>query len=117
MRVRMRVVAILLALLAVTNAVALAQQMTTATISGSVRDAQGGVLPGVAVSLTDEARGTTVPAVTTNERGEYLVPNLAPGTYTLEAALSGFKTVRRTGIALSGGDRSTIAAITLEVSG
>ena len=116
MRYAGRVLSATLALMAWTCTAAAAQQMTTATVSGSVKDAQGGVLPGVSVVLTNENRGSVVPAVVTNERGEFLVANLVPGTYTMEVALSGFKTVRRTGLTVSGGDRAAVGELALEVS-
>jgi mono/diheme cytochrome c family protein len=55
-----------------------AQLLTTATITGSVKDAQGGVLPGVTITLTSESKGTAVPAVVTEANGEFVVANLAP---------------------------------------
>ena len=116
MRYAGRVLSATLALMAWTCTAAAAQQMTTATVSGSVKDAQGGVLAGVSVVLTNENRGSVVPAVVTNERGEFLVANLLPGTYTMEVGLSGFKTVRRTGLTVSGGDRAAVGELTLEVS-
>ena len=49
----------------------------TAELRGKVTDQSGGVLPGVTVTLTDAARGTTRTAVT-DDRGEYAVPLLPP---------------------------------------
>src|SRR5688572_13606821 len=73
-------------------------QITTGTISGNVRDEQGGVIPAATVVLISEARGTrSAPAVTT-ATGDYVFPNLTADTYTVEVSLDGFKTVRRSGI-------------------
>ena len=92
-----------------------AQLLTTATITGSVKDAQGGVLPGVTITLTSESKGTAVPAVVTEANGEFVVANLAPDTYRMQIMLQGFKTVDRRGLAVSGGDRLSLGVLTLEV--
>ena len=113
---RMSVLVTALALL-VTTVTDASAQLTTATLSGTVRDSQGGAIPGATVVLTSETRGITVPAVVTDTVGEFFFPNLAPDTYALEVSLEGFQTVRRTGIAISGGDRSSLGGITLEVGG
>ena len=49
-------------------------QITTGTITGTVKDAQGGVVPGATVTLIDEARGTKLRPATTNETGSYVIP-------------------------------------------
>jgi hypothetical protein len=58
-------------------------------VRGAVRDADGGVLPGTAVTLTNAQTGATRTSVT-NERGEYVFASVAPGTYNLGVELSGF---------------------------
>ena len=71
---------------------AYAQQ--TGAISGKVADSGGGVLPGVTV----EARSNVLPAprvTTTSVNGEYRLPALAPGTYTLTFVLAGMQNVTR----------------------
>lgn len=60
------------------------------SVSGKVLDPQGAVIPGVTVTMTS-ARGVERTA-TTNEVGFYQFLQVAPGTYTLKAELSGFKT-------------------------
>jgi hypothetical protein len=90
---------------------------TTGTVTGSVKDAQGGVIPGATVALTSETRGTTVPSVVTNATGEYTFVNIAPDTYKVEVTMSGFKTSTRGGIAVSPGDRVPVPTITVEVGG
>ena len=92
-------------------------QITTGTVLGTVKDSTGGVVPGATVVLINEARGTkTVPAVT-NATGDYVVPNVTPGTYTVEITMDQFRTVRQTGISISGGDRVTVATLTLDPGG
>jgi trimeric autotransporter adhesin len=67
-------------------------------IRGAAHD-PGGLVPGVAVTLTNEATNLKR-TTTTNERGEYVFASLDPGTYTLKATLAGFKTIERTGLAV-----------------
>ncbi len=69
-------------------------QITTGNVTGTVKDAQGGVVPGATVVLISEARGTKTAPVTTNETGVYVVPNVTADTYTVEVTMDGFKTVR-----------------------
>lgn len=65
-------------------------------VRGAVRDA-GGVVPGADVALVNEE--TAVERTTiSNAVGEYAFPNVAPGVYTLRAALAGFKTFESRGI-------------------
>ena len=80
-------------------------QITTGNVTGIVKDAQGGVVPGATVVLISEARGTKLAPVTTNDTGGYVIPNVTADTYTVEVSMDGFKTVRRQGIKVSGGDR------------
>jgi len=72
--------------------VALAAQAVTGTILGLITDATGSVMPGTTVTLTNTGTGQ-VRSVTTDANGEYTVPSLPTGKYTVKAELSGFKTV------------------------
>lgn len=65
-------------------------QSDTAQISGFVKDSSGAVIPGVAVTLTNETTGLERHA-TTNETGYYVVSSLPPGFYTLTVEATGFK--------------------------
>src|SRR5919108_5337916 len=65
-------------------------QTTSASVSGIVQDAQGGVMPGVTVTLTSSTQGNALTAVT-DEGGRFVFPIVRPDTYTLQAALSGFR--------------------------
>src|SRR3989441_3666974 len=89
-------------------------QITTGTVSGTIKDAQGGVIPGATVVLISETRGARGAAAVTNESGDYVFPNVTPDTYAVEITLEGFKTVRRGGIAVSGADRVGVPPLTLE---
>src|ERR1051326_1640330 len=69
---------------------------------------------GATVALISDTRGTrTAPAVT-NENGDYVLPNVTADTYTIEVTLEGFKSVRRSGIAVPGGVRVGLPVITIE---
>src|SRR5262245_45720640 len=90
----------LLTLLSLSAAPAFAQgggASSTGSISGDVKDSQGGVLPGVTVTATSPAQIGQLTAVT-NEAGIYRFPSVPPGEYRLAFELSGFQTVERTGI-------------------
>ena len=69
-------------------------QTTSATVSGSVKDAQAAVLPGVNVTLTSNSQGTSMTAVT-DSLGNFLFPIVKPDTYTLKIQLDGFSTIQR----------------------
>jgi hypothetical protein len=92
-------------------------QITTGTITGSVKDAQGGVIPGATVTLISETKGTKSEPVVTNATGDYTIPNVTPDTYTVEITMEGFKPLRRTGVQVSGGDRVGLGALTIQVGG
>ena len=82
----------------------------TATISGTVRDQSGGVLPGVTVTGTQQDTGLTRTTVS-NDTGAYVLPNLPLGPYRLEAMLQGFATFAQTGIVLQVNANSVINAV------
>jgi hypothetical protein len=67
------------------------------SLRGTVRDSQGGALPGVTVTATSDV--LLSPRVTvTDTAGEYRLINLPPGTFTVTAQLSGFSVSRREGV-------------------
>jgi hypothetical protein len=75
-------------------------QTTFATITGTVTDPSGAVLPGAKVTVTSEGEGT-VRDVLTGSTGVFTVPNLTVGTYRLHVTATGFGPHDRTGIILS----------------
>ncbi len=81
-----------------------------ASITGVVRDASGGVLPGVTVEASSPALIEKVRSVVTDGTGQYRLENLRPGQYAVVFTLPGFATVRREGIALTGSFTATINA-------
>ena len=80
-----------------------ATQGLTGSLVGTVRDAQGGVLPGATVKIGSPALiGETI-TVTTDEKGQHRLLALPPGPYVLEIALEGFSTFRETDIRIGAG--------------
>ena len=73
----------------------------TGSIAGVVRDASGLVMPGVSVEASSPALIERVRTATTDERGQYKIVELRPGTYTVTFTLGGFVTVRRDGIEIT----------------
>jgi hypothetical protein len=84
-----------------------AAQFDRGQISGTVKDAQGGVVPGVTVSAThletQQAR-TTV----TDSGGFFTFPNLPPGKYDVSAELQGFKKALRQNVTLDAASSQTL---------
>lgn len=80
-----------------------------ATISGTVKDASGGVLPGVTVEAASPALIEKVRSVSTDANGQYTIADLRPGVYAVTFTLPGFSTVRREGVELAGNFTATIA--------
>ena len=55
-----------------------AAQVTTASVTGTVKDPQGAVIPGATVTLISETRGTQLPAVFANANGDFTFVNVSP---------------------------------------
>jgi outer membrane receptor protein involved in Fe transport len=94
---------------------ALGQGAGRAEISGTIIDQQNAVLPGVTVTVTEENTGLSRNTVT-SANGDYVVPTLLPGRYTISAELSGFQKATRSGIPLGVGQELTID-LTLRLQG
>jgi Carboxypeptidase regulatory-like domain len=92
-------------------------QVNAGTVLGTVKDAQGGVIPGATVTLISEARGTRSAPVVTNENGDFVFANVTADTYTLEVTLESFKTSQRAGVAVSPGTRVAVGTLVLEIGG
>jgi hypothetical protein len=96
-------------LLAVLLAGPAAAQTGTGRIVGVVKDATGGVVPGVTVRATHEPTGIVSETVT-NQTGGYVFPSLSVGPYTLTVELQGFATVTSTKNVLTVGSELRIDA-------
>jgi hypothetical protein len=81
-----------------------------ASITGTVTDASGGVLPGVTVEASSPALIEKVRSVSTDGTGQYRIVDLRPGIYSVTFALSGFSTVKREGIELAGSFTASVNA-------
>ncbi len=82
---------------------AFAQQVQRGSIVGAIKDNTGGALPGVTVTVTSPALQVPSLVQVSNERGEYAVPDLGPGTYRVSYELPGFATLVREGVVLTTG--------------
>ncbi|HLG55107.1 MAG TPA: TonB-dependent receptor [Vicinamibacterales bacterium] len=78
------------------------------TLTGTIRDQSGGVLPGVTVEASSPALIEKVRTAVTDGAGQYRITGLNPGTYSMTFRLSGFNLVRREGIEISGTATLTI---------
>lgn len=74
-------------------------QTTFGTILGTITDATGSVVPGVTVTVRNEGTNIAQAAVT-DERGDYSVSHLNPGTYSVSVSHTGFKRFTKTDILL-----------------
>jgi hypothetical protein len=92
-------------------------QVTTGFVTGTVHDAQGAVIPGATVVLISEARGTRSAPATTGATGDFVFPNVTVDTYTIEVTMPSFRTLKRTGVAVSAGSRVAVGTLTIDVGG
>jgi hypothetical protein len=79
-----------------------------ASLTGTVRDGSGAVLPGVTVEASSPALIEKARSAVTDGSGQYRIVDLAPGTYSLTFSLAGFSTVKRDNIQLTGTQVATI---------
>ena len=108
---RWRIPGILALLIVLGPSAALAQ--STASISGVVKDTDGAVMPGVSVTVKNDASGAAQDILTDAE-GRYQISALPAGTYSVTAALTGFKTAEAKAVRLAIGQPITIP-LTLEI--
>jgi len=102
-----------LALILTVSGLSEAYAQATASISGVVRDAAGGVVPGVTVIVREDATGRAH-ETSTDTDGRYSVPSLLAGSYTVTATLAGFKTAEAKAVRVALGQPTNIP-LTLEV--
>src|SRR3989338_7855277 len=88
-------------------------QVITATISGTVKDSTGAVVPNATVTVRNVETGITR-TVTSDEAGRYRVPQLAPGDYQVTSEAAGFQTAVRSGITLTVG-REAVVDMALQI--
>jgi hypothetical protein len=107
MRISSRTTLIVFALLAIVGRTAHAQSLT-ATIAGRATDASGGLLPGVAVTITSPAMIGGERTTVTDAEGVYRLTLLPPGEYRVVFALSGFATLTVDRVLVAVGSTMTI---------
>ena len=85
-------------------------QVQTGSIAGAVTDASNAVMPGVTVTLTGDKLIGGAQVQTTDVSGTYRFDRLPPGSYNVKFELQGFKTIDRSGIAISASFVGTVNA-------
>ncbi len=104
----------LCALALLTGILPLAAQSISGSMTGTVKDPKGAVIPGAHVSVTLVSTGA-VRGAPTNEVGDFTITNLDPGVYDLTVQVPGFKTYTRKEITLPAAERLVVGSIGLEV--
>ena len=89
-------------------------QITSGSVSGSVTDASGSVIPGATVSLVSATKGTSQAAVT-SPRGDFVFSNVPADLYSLKVTMDGFKALERQNVLVHAGDRVTVGTLAIEV--
>jgi len=89
------------------SVVASAQEVT-GTILGTVKDATGAAVQGATVTVTDADKNVVVRTVTTNDSGDYSVPNLVSGFYDVSVEAPNFKKHLETRVKLDVGERHSV---------
>jgi hypothetical protein len=107
MRGRFRVCLAIAAFVSLLPAAAFAQE---GQIAGTVRDAQGGVMPGVLVEVTSPQLIEKVRTATTDTNGQYRLTNLPVGTYEVTFSLEGFTKQQQKNVVLSTGFTAPVNA-------
>src|SRR4051812_48462090 len=84
-----------------------------ASLNGTVKDQQGGLIPAAAITLTGTATGVAQSAVTDND-GNFEFPSVRPGTYSVKTEKKGFRTYTQSGVVLAVDERRRLE-IAMEV--
>ncbi len=82
-------------------------QVAGATLSGTISDASGAVIPGAMVSIRDTATGI-IRTVSSDEAGLYTAPNLRPSIYDVTVSIPGFNTRVQSGVTLTVGAQQVL---------
>jgi hypothetical protein len=91
-----------------------ARAQDTGTVSGTVIDASGQVLPGVTLTLTNEATADAR-TITSDERGDFAFRAVPPGSYTIRAELTGFRTYERRNNVVNASAIVALGGVKLEI--
>ncbi len=92
-------------------------QVTSGSLAGTVKDLQGGVIPGATVTLISDTKQTKSNPIVTSSTGDFVFPSVTPDMYTVQVEMASFKTLKRSGISVSPGTRSSVGTLTVEIGG
>ena len=104
------VVALVATLIAISFGLRVASAQAGGSISGTIKDPSGGVVPGATLTVMNTALSTPF-TVTSDGQGVYAFPNVPVGRYDLTVTLDGFKPLKRTGLAVDINSRLQVDAI------
>ncbi|HEY9126003.1 MAG TPA: carboxypeptidase regulatory-like domain-containing protein, partial [Acidobacteriaceae bacterium] len=90
-------------------------QVTSGTIFGAVQDSSGALIPNATITATEPNKGVTRTA-TSSGNGTFSIPNLLPGTYSVQVEASGFATLTKSGVILNAADNLNAGIFKLTVS-
>src|SRR5438093_4954431 len=110
-RQRLETLFVLLALLAFS--VVVSGQTITGSISGTVTDSTGGVIPGAAITITGEKTGQARSG-TTDSEGRFTFAALQPGSFVLKVERQGFQTYEQREVVLSANEKVALPEIKLQ---
>ncbi len=99
----------------ITSATLAYAQSSTSSLTGTVTDTSGAVIPGAEVTAKNNDNGTVYTAVS-NDKGVFQIPAIQVGSYTVTVSLMGFKTFAVPDVKVSQGGPTNVKA-TLEVGG
>ena len=105
-------VVLVLTLAAISISPRVASAQAQGSITGVVKDASGAVLPGVTVEIASPALIEKTRSTVTDGTGQYRFVDLRPGTYALTLTLTGFNTVKRDGVEITG---AFVASVNIEM--
>ncbi len=94
---------------------ALRAQNVTASMTGTVADSSGAVVPNATISMKNESSGDIRKTVS-NSDGYFTIAAIQPGTYTVTVESSGFVKWQRTGLQFAAGDKRNLSDIALTVA-
>ncbi len=84
------------------------------SISGTVKDSQGGVIPNAAVGVANSSQGVTQTTKTSGD-GAFVFPQLPPGTYKLSVEMQGFKKLENSSVVLPVASKVNVGDVVLQV--
>lgn len=89
-------------------------QQITGSLTGTVQDASGAVIPGAEVVLIEDATGTPRRSET-NAQGYFTIAGVPAGVYTLRITSEGFSTLERTNVIFRTGDKRNVSGLVMEI--